>query len=311
MISGHNSSRRQFLAQATILAAGAAVCRGAGPTPGPGEFKPPLVVFSKVYQELKLGFEEAAELTAAAGLDGVDCPVRPGGEILPERAAQDLPRYAQALRKRKVDLLLLTTGILGPETPYARDVLNTAATLGVRYYRLYSVQVPKNADVSKQIDDIKGRLKDLAILNRKLGLTAVWQNHSSGGNSRYIGGNLDELYELVKDFDPDEIGVAFDLGHAMITHGNLWPARFERLKRHIKVAYVKDTDRNGRFVRFGEGEFSRTDWFARLRQIGCRAPMSIHIEFDWTQPGGARTNPALLQALQQSARALRGWLAQA
>jgi L-ribulose-5-phosphate 3-epimerase len=272
---------------------------------------PPVAAFSKVYQELKLDFEQSAELTAEAGLEGIDCPVRPGGEILPERAAEDLPRYAGALRKRKVSLLLLTTGILGAATPHAREILRAASNLGLRFYRLHWVQVPTDADASRQKDEIKGRLKDLAALNRELGLTALLQNHSGGGSFRYLGGNLEELYELVRDFDPEQIGVAFDLGHALITHGQLWPAHFERLKRHLKVAYVKDTNLRGRFVPFGEGEFSRTDWFGRLKQMGYRAPVSIHIEFDWAGAGGSRTRPALLRALQQSARALRGWLAQA
>ncbi len=304
-------SRRQFLGQSALLAAGAGSLPGSVLAAGPGAFAPPLAVFSKVYQELKLDFAQAADLTAAAGLDGVDCPVRPGGEILPERAAEDLPRYAAALRQRKVDLLLLTTGILGLGTPHAEEILRTARKLGVRYYRLNWVQVPKDAEASRQMDEIKGRLKDLAAFNRELGLTGVLQNHSAGGRSRYLGGDLNELYELVKDFDPDQIGVAFDLGHALITHGRAWPDHFERLKRHIRVAYVKDTNASGRFVPFGEGEFSRTDWFGRLKRLGYHAPLSIHIEFDWAASGGGRTRAALRQTLQQSVRTLQGWLARA
>ena len=50
---------------------------------GAEKSRPPLTVFSKVYQELKLSFEQAAALTADGGLDGIDCPVRGGGEIPP------------------------------------------------------------------------------------------------------------------------------------------------------------------------------------------------------------------------------------
>ncbi|HWY74900.1 MAG TPA: hypothetical protein VN281_04750, partial [Verrucomicrobiae bacterium] len=58
----------------------------------------PIVIFSKAYQPLKLNFEQAAEFTAESGLDGVDPPVRPDGEIRPERVAEDLPAYVEALR---------------------------------------------------------------------------------------------------------------------------------------------------------------------------------------------------------------------
>src|SRR4051812_29968226 len=94
-------TRRRFLgstAAATTLSAlwppGNVPCLGAE------AFSPEVAVFSKLYQELKLTFQESAEVTAEAGLDGIDCAVRPGGEILPERAAEEMPRYAEALGKQ-------------------------------------------------------------------------------------------------------------------------------------------------------------------------------------------------------------------
>lgn len=304
-------SRRDFLARAALAAAGMSLAGQSTLTSAEAKFAPPITVFSKIYQDLKLDFGQAAELTAEAGLDGVDCPVRPGGEILPERAVDDLPRYAEALRQRKTGLLLLTTAILSPATPHAEDILRTAKKLGVRYYRLGFVPIPREADARKQIVEIKAQLKDLAALNKELGLTAVFQNHSPSGKTKNLGGDLNDLYEIVKDFDPDQIGVAFDLGHALIVHGDEWSPLFEKLKSHVKVAYVKDTQRGARFVRFGQGEFGRLDWFTRLKAMNYRAPMSLHIEFDWTGPDKAKTRAALLQALKESVGVLRGWLAKA
>src|SRR5262249_223629 len=107
-------SRREFLAQtATAVAALSAAL------PAQAAIQSvPIVVFSKVYQELDLNFDDAAEVTEAGGLDGIDCPVRPGGEILPENAESELPAYAAALRKRKLQLSLLTTAITGPSSPH-------------------------------------------------------------------------------------------------------------------------------------------------------------------------------------------------
>ena len=119
------------------------------------------------------------------------------------------------------------------------------------------------------------------------------------------------MNELVKDFDPEQIGVAFDLGHAIITHGDDWPVHFEQLKRHIKVAYIKDLKRPSQFVPFGEGEFSKSDIFKRLKQIGLTAPLSLHIEFDWSHKGKDKTRATLLEAMQQSNRKLKQWLAEA
>ena len=43
-----------------------------------------------------------------------------------ERAKEDLPRYAEILRKHHVDLLLITTGIVSVKSPHALDILTTA-----------------------------------------------------------------------------------------------------------------------------------------------------------------------------------------
>ena len=305
-------SRRNFLAR-TVLVSSAAALGGGGAwsAPAADRFAPPISVFSKVYQELKLDFEAAAELTAEAGLDGIDCPVRPGGEILPERAADDMPRYAEVLRKRKVDMLLLTTAIVSPATPHTEDILRTAKKLGVRYYRLGPVQVKGDGPTAKPLADLKAGLKDIASLNKELGLTALWQNHSPSGKTHYLGGDLQELHELVRDFAPDQIGVAFDLGHALIVHGEEWTPHFERLKSHVKVAYVKDAKIRGRFTRFGDGDFKSTDWFTRLKAMKYAAPFSLHIEFDWDDKGRDKNRAALLKTLKESVAELRQWTAKA
>lgn len=302
-------SRRQFLARTATATTAAALANLSGfEAFGAAPFAPPLAVFSKVYQELKLDFTAAAEVTAEAGLEGVDCPVRPGGEILPERAAEDMPRYAEALRKRGAGLLLLTTGIVSPSSPHAEAILRTAKTLGIRYYRLGAPTHQRNKPVDAQRAELRSQLKELAALNREIGITAVFQNHSPGGRV-YFGGDLGEMYELVKDFHADQIGVAFDLGHALIVHGDDWTKHFERLKSHIRVAYVKDTKRKGGFVPFGQGEFGQTDFFPRLKALNLSAPLSVHIEFDWAGKGNPKTRAALVQALKDCRRVVRQWTA--
>src|SRR5205807_1723556 len=98
--------------------------------------KIPIVLFSKACQPLKLNFEQAAEFIAEAGLDGIDSPVRPDGEIVPERVADELPVYVEALRKRGMSMPYITTAITGPDSPQAETVLRTARKLGIKRYRL-------------------------------------------------------------------------------------------------------------------------------------------------------------------------------
>jgi len=265
-------------------------------------FAPPVVLFSKVYQELKLSFDESAALTAEAGLDGIDCAVRPKGEIEPEKAADEMPRYAEALRKHKVGMLLLTTGINGVTSPNAETILRTAKKLGIHYYRLGFWR-------KEPVATIQAQLQELAALNRQIGVCAILQNHSTGkSKTGYSGGDLNEMREIMQDLPPDQIGVAFDLGHALAMHGNEWSTHFEKLKPWIKIAYIKDYKIGTGFVAYGEGDFGQTDYFRRLRAMNYRAPLSMHIEYDWAK-GQPKTRTLLLDTLKASRQTLGRWLA--
>src|SRR5689334_17646324 len=128
-------SRRDFLSRALgsgLVLALSGTAAWSGPEAKPAS---PIAVFSKIYQELKLDFEAAAAVTGEAGLDGIDCPVRAGGEILPEHAADQLPAYAEILGRRNQAIKLLTTDITSPKSPHIETVLRTARKLGIRYYR--------------------------------------------------------------------------------------------------------------------------------------------------------------------------------
>jgi sugar phosphate isomerase/epimerase len=302
-------SRREFLS--TTLLATAATAIGSATsesTAAIAEERSPVVVFSKVYQELKLNFEEASEMTAAAGLDGVDCPVRAGGEILPEHAADELPRYAEILRRRKLRVHLLTTGITQVASPFAETILRTAKKLGVQFYRLGFVSRKPEISAEQQLREIRPQLKDLAALNREIGMCALLQNHSASGSSAFLTGNLSEMVAAVEGFDPAEIGVAFDIGHALVTHGNHWRQYFERLKPHFRIAYVKDVKRPAGWVSLGQGEIAATGYFQILRDMHYHAPVSLHVEYKWAESEQARNRQTLAKALAENTRVLRGWL---
>ena len=112
----------------------------------------------------------------------------------------------------------------------------------MQYYRLGFVITQADAPAGKQVREIRAKLKDLAALNKQIGIGAIFQNHSPSGRG-YVGGDLADMYEIVKDFDPAQIGVAFDIGHALVVHGDDWRRHSSKLKSHIKVAYIKDVKR--------------------------------------------------------------------
>jgi L-ribulose-5-phosphate 3-epimerase len=303
-------SRRDFMSKTVVGAAAVALSSSAiHSVRGAERWSPPIIVFSKVYQTLSLNFDDAAAVTAEAGLDGIDPPLRPGGEILPERATEDLPRYVEAMHKRKLQLPLLTTAIISTSSPHAEDILRTAKKLGVQYYRLGFVD--RDGDAKGQIKEFKSQLKDLAAMNKEIGIGALVQNHSPAGHGNYLGGDLNDMRKIVSDFDPAQVGVAFDIGHAIIVHKEEWRPRFEALKSHIRVAYIKDAKMTGRWVPFGEGDVGGLGYFKLLKEMGYHAPISMHIEFDWTEKGKTKNREALVKTLKDSASVLRKWLAEA
>ena len=179
---------------------------------------------------------------------------------------------------------------------------------GARCYRLGYWMHEPTVPAAKLEAEVIARLKDLAPMNRELGACAVIQNHSSwrGPGRAPAGADLTELHRLVKDFDPQQIGVAFDLGHALVAHGDAWREHYERLKPHIRTVYVKDVRRPANFCAFGQGEFAGTGFFSMLAKTGYRAPMSLHIEYPWA-PEGKKTRPALVAVLKESRRLLGQW----
>jgi sugar phosphate isomerase/epimerase len=303
-------SRREFLARTGLAASGLGIAPFTrGLSAGAAERSSlPIVVFTKVYQELSLGFEDAAAVTVDAGLQGIDPTVRPGGEVLPERAGDDLPRYAEALRKRGLQLPFLTTAITSVSSAYTEAILRSAKALGVQFYRIGFIPRQDTGALPVQIREVKAQLRDLGALNRQLGIGAVFQNHSPSGHA-YLGGDLTEMREIVSGFEPNQIGVAFDIGHALVVHGEGWRAHFEALKSHLKVAYVKDVNAQGQWVPFGEGRIHQTDYFQQLKQLGYQAPLCIHMEYDWSEHGKSKNRPTLVNALKQSAAVVRSWVA--
>src|SRR5579859_2407973 len=172
--------RRDFLARTFTAGAALAWSAPAIWAASDAAAPSPIVVFSKIYQELKLDFEQAAATTRQAGLNGVDCPVREGGEILPENAAEQLPRYAEILQKQGLQIPLLTTGITSVKSPHAETILRTARKLGIRYYRFGFIA--GDSTLSQQrITEIRAQLKDLAALNKEVGICVLLQNHSPSG----------------------------------------------------------------------------------------------------------------------------------
>ncbi len=191
-------------------------------------------LFSKHLQFL--GYDEMAEASVEAGLDGIDLTVRPGGHVLPENVERDLPLAARAIRKAGLELTMMTTRISNPDDPDTKKILKVASDLGIRYYRMGYYNYDKELGVVKSLKTIRDKMSRLAIMNEKHGLHGAYQNHSG---TRF-GAPLWDLWQAIHDQNPKWIGCQYDIRHAIVEGAQSWPLGMELLKDHIKCMAIKD-----------------------------------------------------------------------
>ncbi len=271
-------SRRKFITSAAALST-LALTRPASIS---AEAKPAPKILRKFCAFEKpfhfLNYDETAELMAATGFGGVEATVRDGGHVLPEKVETDLPRFHDALKKRGLEITILTSSINSLDSPNAETVLRTAARLGIKHYRLLWYHYDLQKPILPQLDAIRPKLKGLAALNLELGLTALYQNHSG---EKMVGAPLWDIYGLIKDFNPKEVALAFDIYHATVEGGLSWPIQFSLVKSHLGAVFVKDfVWENGKVknVPLGEGVVDKR-FFSMLKQADFAGPISLHVEY--------------------------------
>ena len=303
-------SRRDFLGQTGRMGAGSALglsllsASAAEPSPASASPRFPIIAFSKPFQ--KFTADETAQLVTEVGWEGIEIPVRAKGQIEPEHAPDELPKFAEALRRQKRDIYLVATDITSLQTPHAETVLRTMAKLGLKRLRLGFFTYQPGQPPPERLKEIAPALKDIADACRDLGLQAGFQNHSG---SHYVGAPVWDIFSMIRDLDPKHIGMCFDIGHATVEGGLSWPIEAKLAEPFYTVVIVKDffwrKDPGGwkdTWCPLGEGMVSRT-FFDELKKSAYRGPICQHHEYDL---GDAKQR---LGHLQHDLKVLKEWLA--
>jgi sugar phosphate isomerase/epimerase len=293
----HPVSRRKFLQHAGLVSA---VVAGASLTALAAEKPYPVAAFEKALQHLPP--EQMADMLAELGFMGVATPVRPKGRVLPERVAEDLPKLVEVLAKRKLEVTELTTNINDASDPLAQKVLQTAAKLGLKRYRMGPWKYDLKQPILEQVEAKKPVVRDLAALNKELGLTAVYQVHS-GAN--YFGAAIWDIYQLFKDYDPKQLAIAFDIRHATVEGGTTWELNFNLIKSHLGLVYAKDFEWQGKKaqnVPLGEGMVNPR-FYQMVKASGYDKPVLLHVEYPLDED--AKT---LREAYRKDLAILRGYM---
>ncbi|MBA4146504.1 MAG: sugar phosphate isomerase/epimerase [Verrucomicrobia bacterium] len=292
-------NRRQFITSAAALSAMAAApsLLRAQTKKSPGN-KYEFCAFEKPLQFLS--YDELAELLAELGYDGIEATVRPGGHVLPEKVEEDLPRLHEALRKRGLNISILTSGISSVDSPHAEKVLRTASKLGLKRYRMLWYQYDLKKPILPQLDTFRSHLDKLAALNRQHGVTALYQNHAG---EKYVGAPLWDIYSLVKEFDPKEVSIAYDIRHATVEGGLSWPIQFQLIQSHLGAVFIKDcTWENGKLKNtpLGTGMVN-PKFFTMLKESNFSGPVSVHVEY----LGSSKDKQVIGDAFRKDLKTLR------
>jgi sugar phosphate isomerase/epimerase len=268
-------SRRAFVAAAAAF--------GAGVLPARAAEKLKVSIFSKHLRFLE--GEPLATFATGVGFDAIDLTVRKGGHVEPDRVRQVLPKLVPILRRKGLEVSMITTDISDTESPFVDDILSTMADVGIRNYRWNGFRYDSSTPIARQIDRLKPRVAKLAALNARHKVTAMYHTHSGVG---LVGASFWDLHILLDGLDPDAVGVNYDVGHATVEGGlGGWINSFNILLPHLRGVAVKDfywgKNADGQWqpqwTPLGQGMVQLPKFFQMLAASNFAGPLQLHFEY--------------------------------
>ncbi len=301
-------TRRGFLAGACALPAAVTAtvplsARAAKPRP--------ICLFSKHLPDLN--WADLARYTREAGFDGIDLTVRKAGHVLPERAAEDLPKAVTTIRDGGMDIPMITTDALS-ETPVARVLFLTAGNLAIPFlkpgYYFY-----KFVDIRRELDEVAVQFGELAQLGARHGIQVGFHNHAG-----YVGAPVWDVAQFMDKLDARWAGYYFDPCHAVAEGGEAgWKIATTLAAPRIKMIAIKDfyweksatKGWQARMCPLGQGMVPWVEFFKIVAKAGFRGPVSLHLEYDIPGATAAARRDNTLAAARRDLEFLRARLNEA
>lgn len=277
-------SRRTFLQ----MSSAAAWTVGASPlsmrsaeSPARGPFRGTFCFFSKVVPQLS--WEELAKSAKAAGFGGIDLTVRGGGgHVAPERAAEDLPKAVEAIRKEGLEVPMITTALTRADHPTAVPILSTASKLSIPYLKPGYYRY-KYVDVRKELDEASRQFRGLVELAEKYQIQVGFHNHDS-----YVGAQFWDIARVMDTLDPKWAGYYYDLENATIEGGQQgWRIAANLALPRLKMVGAKDfywrktEDKGWRETGcpIGQGMCKYKEFLRMIADADFHGPISLHMEY--------------------------------
>jgi L-ribulose-5-phosphate 3-epimerase len=275
-------SRRDFLVRSAALGVAVpfALDAAAKTVATPLASSPKIHIFSKHLQFLN--YADMADAAKELGFDGLDVTVRPKGHVLPERVDDDLPKAVEAMKKVGFSPSLFCTAVEDATNPTDKHVLETAAKLGFKYYRMNWYKYSEQKTIPQALTEFSQKVAGLSQLNAKIGLVGCYQNHAG----LMAGASMFEIWAMLQKADQEHMGAQYDIRHAKVEGGLSWQTGLNLIKPHIKTIVLKDAtwqQKNGKTtlqsVPLGEGMVDFDTYFKIIKHNNIQVPVCLHLEY--------------------------------
>lgn len=256
--------------------------------------KYPISFFTKHLDGYEIDF--MAETLAMAGIDSLDLTLRPRGKVIPEKVAEELPQVVQTAQKYGLSTDMMVTAITHAEDKFTRPILETAAGLGIKHYRLGYYDYDFTKGIPESLNSIRKEMDELRQLNENLGIQGGYQNHAG----KRFGAPVWDVWNVLKDMPGSAMSSQFDIQHAVVEGNSSWIIALHLMKHHIGSLAIKDFTREvaGKKTKIvqkplGEGLVDFDSYFKTLKALNIVAPITLHIEYPLLS--GQEENLTLLQ----------------
>ncbi len=222
------------------------------------------------------------------GLDGPDLTVRRRGHIEPVDVPAKLPVAARSALEAGAEILFITTDITDA-TPEAERTLATAAELGIDRFKLGYYRYKPFGNLVEQLDETRKRIDGVIEIAKKHGILPCVHVHSG----TFLPSHGTQLYQLIRDYSPDEVGAYVDMLHMVLEGGaDGWRQGLDLLAPWIALVAVKnfywekgERDElgqqrwNRKVVPIADGISPLPDYVKTLQKVGYDGIYSLHSEY--------------------------------
>ena len=277
-----NFNRREFIkGMAAVTAVSATQGVSGIPFQGPSiQDKKTISFFTKILDGYDTHF--MTETLAMAGADSLDLTVRPQGKVEPARVKDDLPKLVEIARKAGLRTDMMVTAIEKPDQHYTKEILETAAELGVKHYRTAWFKYDLKKPVVQSQLEFAEQLRLLSQLNQLIGIQGGYQNHSGAS----FGSPVWDLWSALKELPVKWMGAQYDVRHAVVEGANSWIIGLNLIKGNISSLAIKDFKweiNDGKAsvvsVPLGEGLIDFDLYFKTIKELSIVAPVTLHVEY--------------------------------